>query len=116
AALPDYDARHVPEMVERMASELGLRRRQARLRVALREQSEAFQRERQAQGDLLEVAVRITKEGALPDHAANEAALVASDFASTTVDRARSAVRTGNRSGQRLDTETDASADPTGKE
>ncbi|MCA9849272.1 MAG: DNA primase [Dehalococcoidia bacterium] len=42
APLPEYEARHVPEMVTAMARELRTRRQQQRLQAVLREQAEAL--------------------------------------------------------------------------
>jgi DNA primase len=83
---PRYlEGRYVEEMIRRMASEVRLRRTNARLAPAAVEQAHEIRTFRQSEGDqagkILEAAVNATIDGPVPAEAANEAAELAAEFA-----------------------------------
>jgi hypothetical protein len=78
---PQYlDQRYVEEMAEQIASELRLRRAQARLVPAAAEQADQVAAARRDGATILESAARAAVEGPVPAEAATETAALAADF------------------------------------
>ncbi len=79
---PQYlDQRYVEEMAEQIASELRLRRAQARLVPAAAEQADQVAAARREGVAILESAALATVEGPVPAEAASETAALAAEFA-----------------------------------
>jgi hypothetical protein len=82
AALPDYEARHVPDMVAAMARELRTRRQQVRLLAVAREQADALRNARRSSASVPSAGEPAEEDA--PDVPVSVVGEMADEFVETT--------------------------------
>ncbi len=94
--LRDFEARHVPAMVDDMARTIRLRRQKSRTRLAAEQRTAEFVEARRGGAAVLDAALRGPQVGSTSEGAVDEAAALAGEFVAT-VDRMQEIVRDERR-------------------